>query len=111
MPLPPRLLPARRGSFLHYGDLGKFWPRESRRVAGVRWGATPLEFAVLREPNSLRDVGTTSMEAGIVGLPNVGKSTLFNALTAAGVASESYPFSTKEANVGAVAVPDPRLDR
>jgi GTP-binding protein YchF len=51
------------------------------------------------------------MEAGIVGLPNVGKSMLFNALTAAGVAAESYPFSTKEANVGAVAVPDPRLDR
>ena len=45
------------------------------------------------------------MEAGIVGLPNVGKSMLFNALTAAGVAAESYPFSTKEANVGAVAVP------
>ncbi|RIK78331.1 MAG: redox-regulated ATPase YchF [Planctomycetota bacterium] len=51
------------------------------------------------------------MEAGIVGLPNVGKSTLFNALTAAGIASENYPFCTIEPNVGAVAVPDPRLDR
>ncbi|TWT37311.1 Ribosome-binding ATPase YchF [Posidoniimonas corsicana] len=50
------------------------------------------------------------MEAGIVGLPNVGKSTLFNALTAAGIASENYPFCTIEPNVGAVAVPDPRLD-
>jgi GTP-binding protein YchF len=50
------------------------------------------------------------MEAGIVGLPNVGKSTLFNALTAAGVASENYMFSTVEPNVGAVAIPDPRLD-
>ncbi|MEO1495876.1 MAG: redox-regulated ATPase YchF [Planctomycetota bacterium] len=50
------------------------------------------------------------MEAGIVGLPNVGKSTLFNALTAAGIASENYPFCTIEPNVGAVSVPDPRLD-
>lgn len=49
------------------------------------------------------------MEAGIVGLPNVGKSTTFNALTAAGIASENYPFCTIEANVGAVAIPDPRL--
>ncbi|MAT67995.1 MAG: redox-regulated ATPase YchF [Planctomycetaceae bacterium] len=51
------------------------------------------------------------MEAGIVGLPNVGKSTLFNALTAAGIASENYPFCTIEPNVGAVAVPDARLKR
>ena len=50
------------------------------------------------------------MEAGIVGLPNVGKSTLFNALTAAGIASENYPFCTIEPNVGIVNVPDPRLD-
>jgi GTP-binding protein YchF len=49
------------------------------------------------------------MEAGIVGLPNVGKSTLFNALTAVGIASENYPFCTIEANIGAVAIPDPRL--
>jgi GTP-binding protein YchF len=49
------------------------------------------------------------METGIVGLPNVGKSTLFNALTAAGIDSENYPFCTIEANVGAVAIPDPRL--
>ena len=51
------------------------------------------------------------MEAGIVGLPNVGKSTLFNALTAAGIASENYPFCTIEPNVGAVPVPDARLAR
>jgi GTP-binding protein YchF len=49
------------------------------------------------------------MEAGIVGLPNVGKSTLFNALTAVGIASENYPFCTIEANIGAVAILDPRL--
>ncbi len=51
------------------------------------------------------------MEAGIVGLPNVGKSTLFNALTSAGIASENYPFCTIEPNVGAVPVPDSRLAR
>jgi len=51
------------------------------------------------------------MEAGIVGLPNIGKSTLFNALTAAGIASENYPFCTIEPNVGVVSVPDARLGR
>ena len=51
------------------------------------------------------------MECGIVGLPNVGKSTLFNALTAAGIEAQNYPFCTIEPNVGVVSVPDPRLDR
>ncbi len=50
-----------------------------------------------------------SLQCGIVGLPNVGKSTLFNALTKAGIAAENYPFCTIEPNVGAVEVPDPRL--
>jgi len=49
------------------------------------------------------------MKCGIVGLPNVGKSTLFNALTRAGIAAENYPFCTIEPNVGIVEVPDPRL--
>ena len=50
------------------------------------------------------------IKCGIVGLPNVGKSTLFNALTKAGVAAANYPFCTIDPNVGVVPVPDPRLD-
>jgi hypothetical protein len=51
-----------------------------------------------------------SLKCGIVGLPNVGKSTLFNALTKAGIAAENYPFCTIEPNVGIVEVPDPRME-
>src|SRR4029077_6523443 len=51
-----------------------------------------------------------SLKCGIVGLPNVGKSTLFNAVTKAGIAAENYPFCTIEPNVGIVEVPDLRLD-
>jgi GTP-binding protein YchF len=51
-----------------------------------------------------------ALQCGIVGLPNVGKSTLFNALTKAGIAAENYPFCTIEPNTGIVEVPDPRLD-
>src|SRR3954449_9533906 len=50
-----------------------------------------------------------ALEVGIVGLPNVGKSTIFNALTAAGALAANYPFATIEPNIGVVAVPDPRL--
>src|SRR5438874_8314180 len=50
-----------------------------------------------------------ALEVGIVGLPNVGKSTIFNALTAAGALAANYPFATIEPNVGVVAVPDARL--
>src|SRR5690606_41089403 len=50
------------------------------------------------------------MEAGTVGLPNVGKSTLFNALPRAGALAANYPFATIEPNVGIVPIPDPRLE-
>src|ERR1700685_1179973 len=50
-----------------------------------------------------------SLQCGIVGLPNVGKSTLFNALTKAGIPCENFPFCTIEPNVGMVEVPDRRL--
>src|SRR5690348_6209025 len=51
------------------------------------------------------------LKCGIVGLPNVGKSTLFNCLTKAAVAAENYPFCTIEPNVGIVPIPDPRMDK
>lgn len=59
--------------------------------------------------HSINGKSRMAIQCGIVGLPNVGKSTLFNALTAAGIAAENYPFCTIDPNVGVVTVPDPRL--
>ena len=66
-----------------------------------------FEFWAQKDKNN----GCGNMKLGIVGLPNVGKSTLFNAITNAGAQSANYPFCTIEPNVGVVAVPDSRLDR
>jgi GTP-binding protein YchF len=52
-----------------------------------------------------------ALKCGIVGLPNVGKSTLFNSLTVAGALAANFPFATKEPNLGVITVPDPRLDK
>lgn len=72
------------------------------RLTGIQYLRSVLEC--------LSEGETFDMKLGVVGLPNVGKSSLFNAITKAGAASENYPFCTIEPNVGIVSVPDSRLD-
>ena len=69
----------------------------------------PKTFEFRRAWPAALDSRFVSLSIGIVGLPNVGKSTLFNALTKAGALAANYPFATIEPNVGIVGVPDPRL--
>ncbi|MBV6422754.1 MAG: Ribosome-binding ATPase YchF [Steroidobacteraceae bacterium] len=69
-----------------------------------------LRLAAMSYLPSVSWTSDMPIKCGIVGLPNVGKSTLFNALTRAQIAAENYPFCTIDPNVGVVPVPDPRLD-
>src|SRR5262249_58286698 len=68
------------------------------------------ELVPLKSPSRRTKLARVSLSIGIVGLPNVGKSTVFNALTRAGALAANYPFATIEPNVGVVGVPDARLD-
>jgi GTP-binding protein YchF len=80
-------------------------------VKGLGTGDAVMTNGSLKSRPSLfyPEIPNMSLQCGIVGLPNVGKSTLFNALTKAGIAAENYPFCTIEPNTGVVEVPDARL--
>lgn len=86
------------------GKLRCFGKDVKRTRKNLKKGRTPLQSKVSEQVHEI-------MKLGIVGLPNVGKSTLFNAITNAGAQSANYAFCTIEPNVGVVAVPDERLDK
>ena len=88
-------------------DVAARYARWLPRVVKPATRASSVDPRGARRFTSSKD--SMSLQCGIVGLPNVGKSTLFNALTKAGIAAENYPFCTIEPNVGVVEVPDPRL--
>jgi GTP-binding protein YchF len=93
------------GASARYNSAFEHRPAASRAPA-----ASLSRAAAPRRPRRFtRSKDSMSLKCGIVGLPNVGKSTLFNALTKAGIAAENYPFCTIEPNVGIVEVPDARL--
>jgi GTP-binding protein YchF len=94
--------PGRRHGTIAFFTVGP--PRSTRRPPFFPAPPCPVRPRRLTRPKD-----SMSLKCGIVGLPNVGKSTLFNALTKAGIAAENYPFCTIEPNVGVVEVPDTRL--
>jgi hypothetical protein len=95
----------------HRGGPRRGWASASTRRSTTT--CTASAWTPMCAPGSTRRWSSPacpmSLKCGIVGLPNVGKSTLFNALTKAGIAAENYPFCTIEPNVGVVELPDPRL--
>ena len=80
-------------------------------IRPVQRGPTPTIIEITQPSASAKRLSIMAVQCGIVGLPNVGKSTLFNALTKAGIAAENYPFCTIEPNSGIVEVPDQRLNQ
>ena len=83
----------------------------------AQWQIPNPEFTLYKSPSflrivlSLRKISSMSLKCGIVGLPNVGKSTLFNCLSNAKAQSANFPFCTIEPNIGTISVPDPRLEK